>query len=159
MSQVVFEKVCALLDARGVVYTVKTHRAATTAVQAARARGLGADGVRRGAKAMVLLADGVFVQCVVPGDVLVDLDKVKVLLGVKEVVLASSQQVEAATGCVPGSVPPFGNLFNMRVYADVGLADGLVFSAGLCEKSIFMSRLDWERVVQPVVVEIGQPWR
>ena len=156
MSQIVFERLCRLLDEQHVPYEVKTHAPASTAVQAARARGLGANGLHRGAKAMVISADGKRVQCVVPGDVMLDLEKVRLVLGAKEVALVSPKEVEVATGCAPGSVPPFGNLFGMSVYADVDLAQDMVFSAGLHVKSMFMKRADWERVVRPTIVPIGK---
>jgi len=156
MSQKVFEKLCLFLEEQKVPYEVKTHAPASTAVQAARVRGLGANGLHRGVKAMVVSADGKRVQCIVPGDVMLDLEKVKLLLSAKEVALVSPKDVEVATGCAPGSVPPFGNLFGMPVYADVDLAQDMVFSAGLHVKSIFMKRADWERVVRPTIVPIGK---
>jgi Ala-tRNA(Pro) deacylase len=156
MSQLIFEKICRVLDEKHVPYKVKTHEPASTATQAARARGLGANGVRRGVKAMVISADGRLVQCVVPGDAMVDLEKVKVLLGAKEVALASPTDVEKATDCAQGSVPPCGNLFNIPVYADSGRAQDMVFSGGLREKRIFMKRADWEAVVRPTFAAIGK---
>lgn len=156
MTIAVFEKICKVLDEAHALYTVKSHAEASTSVQAARARGLGADGVRRGAKAMILSADGKLIQCVVPGDVLVDLEKVKALVGAKEVALANAGDVKKATGCVPGCVPPLGNLFNLPVYADTNLAQDMVFSAGMREKSIFMKRVDWEAVARPIVADLAK---
>lgn len=156
MTRVVFEKVCIFLDGQGFKYEVKSHDAVSTAAQAARARGLGVGGIHRGSKAMILSVDGKFVQCVVAGDYLVDLAKVKALLNAKEVLLANPKEVEASTGCAPGSVPPFGNLFNLPVYADVNLSPDMVFSTGLHEKSIFMKRVEWERAVRPIVADIGK---
>ena len=154
MSKAVFDKIKKLLD--DFKYELLTHEPVFTSAQAAKMRGKGMEeGMRRGAKAMIFKVDDKYVQCIVPAHKIVDAKKIKKLLGVKKVKLASAEEVLRVTDCEIGSVPPFGNLFNLPVYCDPELAEEIDFNAGLHDTSITMSRKDWEKIVKPVIADIG----
>jgi Ala-tRNA(Pro) deacylase len=53
--------------------------------------------------------------------------------------------------CQPGTMPPFGNLYNLPVYADASLAanDLIAFNAGTHHTVIRMHYADFERLVRP----------
>ena len=156
MSQAVFEKIKKLLDDNKIEYKVLVHEPVYTSEQAAKMRGLGVElGMRRGAKAMILKCDDKFIQCIVPAHKIVDQKKIKKLLNVKKVKLASAEEVLQITNCEIGSVPPFGNLFNILVYCDPELSEEIDFNAGLHDTSITMKRKDWEIVVKPIIADIG----
>jgi Ala-tRNA(Pro) deacylase len=156
MSQSVFEKIKKLLDENKIRYKVLKHEPVFTSEQAAKARGFEVnEGMRRGAKAMVLKADDNFIQCVVPGNRVVNMKNVRKLLHVKSIRLATAEEVIKFLDCEPGSVPPFASLFNIPVYADKNLAEEIDFNAGLHDTSITIKRVDWEMIVKPIIVDIA----
>ena len=155
MSFTTFQQICELLDNNGVKYKVLEHEPVRTSEEAAKVRGHQLpEGLKRGAKAMILRSEGRFYQFIVPADKRIDLKKVKDLLTTKRLSFATEEEVLHVTDCLPGSVPPFGNLWNIPVFADNGLNDEIDFNAGLREKSITLKRADWERIVKPEVVKI-----
>ena len=157
MSQAVFEKIKKLLDDNEIQYEILTHEPVYTSEQAAKMRGKGMDeGMRRGAKAMIFKVDEKYIQCIVPAHKIVDQKKIKELLNVKKVKLATPEEVLKVTDCEIGSVPPFGNLFNIPIYCDPELSDEIDFNAGLHDTSITMRRIDWEKIVKPVIAVIGK---
>ena len=157
MSQALFEKIKKLLDDNKIRYEILTHEPVYTSEQAAKMRGKGIDvGMRRGAKAMIFKVDDIFIQCIVPAHKIVDQKKIKELLNVKKVKLATPEEVLKVTDCEIGSVPPFGNLFNIPIYCDPELSDEIDFNAGLHDTSITMRRSDWEKIVKPVIAVIGK---
>ncbi len=157
MSQAVFDKIIKLLDENNIKFELLTHEPVYTSEQAAKMRGKGMEiGMKRGAKAMIFNVDETFIQCIVPAHKIVDVKKVKSLLNAKKIRLATAEEVLKVTDCEIGSVPPFGNLFKLQVYCDPELAEEIDFNAGLHEKSITMKRSDWEKIVKPVIADIGK---
>jgi len=69
-----------------------------------------------------------------------------------------TQDPEAVTGCVPGSVPPFGLVIELKTYCDPRLAENetINFNAGSLTDSITMRYRDYLPVEKPEVVEIGK---
>jgi prolyl-tRNA editing enzyme YbaK/EbsC (Cys-tRNA(Pro) deacylase) len=61
---------------------------------------------------------------------------------------ATPEELLALTGCVPGAVPPFGNLFGLPVLADEALAarEEIVFNAGSNTRSIVMPCAEFLRL-------------
>ncbi|MEM3154282.1 MAG: YbaK/EbsC family protein, partial [Candidatus Woesearchaeota archaeon] len=111
MSRAVFERIKKLLDDNKIQYVVLTHEPVYTSEQAAKMRGKGIEiGLKRGAKAMIFKCKDKFVQCILPANKIVDVKKLKALVGCTPK-LASPEEVLKLTDCEIGSVPPFGNLF------------------------------------------------
>jgi Cys-tRNA(Pro) deacylase len=75
-----------------------------TAADAARAVGCAPDQI---VKSVVLVVEGVPVLALVPGDRRLDVRKVARALGARKARIATAEEVEAATGFVPGAVAPF----------------------------------------------------
>jgi Ala-tRNA(Pro) deacylase len=70
---------------------------------------------------LVKKADG-FALAVLPACCVIDLGRLRGLIGHGEVVLASVEEIlRAVPGCEPGAIPPFGALFGMPTYADQAL--------------------------------------
>lgn len=111
-----------------------------------------------GAKAMVLRSEGRFVMAVLQASKKIDFSKMKKILKSKSVSFATHDEVKQVTGCIPGGVPPFGNLFNIPVYADNGLTEikTMNFNAGLQTVSIQMNVKDWFNVVNPTISDFSQ---
>jgi Ala-tRNA(Pro) deacylase len=61
--------------------------------------------------------------------------------------------------CEPGAMPPFGNLYDQKVYVDARLAedDQIVFNAGDHQEAVRLNYADFERIAKPIVGKFGQP--
>ena len=59
--------------------------------------------------------------------------------------------------CEIGAMPPFGNLYDMAVYASDRLAEDveIAFNAGSHTELIRMAYKDFERLVKPKIARIG----
>ncbi len=162
MSRQVLERIIALLRAKQISFELFEHEPVRTSEEAAfmRAQRSGLtpeEHLKCGAKAMVLRSEGKFIQVVISAAKKVDLAKVKKLLNTDSLSLASPQEVEKVIDSVPGSVPPFGNLFNIPVYVDKSLLSNefMDFSAGEKTVSIEMKVKDWQAVVNPVICDVA----
>ncbi|MBN1156056.1 hypothetical protein JXA85_00425 [Candidatus Woesearchaeota archaeon] len=146
----VFEKIKELLNKNNIHYKVLEHQHVVTSADAAKIRGTD---IRNGAKALVLKSkSGRFFMIVISAAERVDLKKFKQAIMEKNVSLAAPDDVLERTGCTVGSVPPFGNLFDIPVYIDRSFLskDDIVFSAGSHTKSIEMRLGDYLEVVKPI---------
>jgi pyrimidine operon attenuation protein/uracil phosphoribosyltransferase/prolyl-tRNA editing enzyme YbaK/EbsC (Cys-tRNA(Pro) deacylase) len=113
-------RVLALLDSHGLAYERIRHPRDYTAQEtAAHTHTPG----RQFAKAVMLrLSDG-YAMAVLPAHHHVDLERLGAALGGRQVELASEQQIaELCPDCEEGALPPFGNLYGLRVYASPVLA-------------------------------------
>lgn len=130
------------LDERGARYRLIEHAPVFTSAEAARVRGTP---IEAGAKALVLQAGERFVQVVLPGDRRVDNARARAILGVRTLRFATPEELLALTGCVPGAVPPFGNLFDLPILVDEALArrDEIAFNAGSNSVSVAMRGADF----------------
>lgn len=153
MSERTFNQIVALLDENKIEFKVFEHAPVRTSEEAARVRNVP---IESGAKALIIRSKGKFYQFILAADRMLDLNLAKAILKTNSISLASRDEVIEVTDCVPGSVPPFGNLFNIPVFADPSLAEVINFNAGLLEKSIQLSLVDWKRVVKPLVCAFGK---
>lgn len=118
--------------------------------------------LNQGAKAIIIRAkipnEGKkFLMLVMPADQKFSNDKVKALLGAKDIRFATEEEVaEITNGVKPGAVPPFGNLFGLEVITDKTLYDNekIVFNAGERSFSVAMKSEDYRTLVKPKVAEI-----
>lgn len=148
--------IIALLEKEGVEYERFEHEHVHSSHDAAKVRGTR---LEEAAKALVLeTGSGRIVQCVVSGHRKLDLKKVKAVLGEKNAALAHPGKVLEATGCPVGTVPPFGNLFGVPVYADADIftREHVVFSAGTHHHSVRMGARDWQRIVGAQEADMGK---
>ena len=156
----VTQKITDLLDAAGAWHETFTHEPVRTSEQAARTRP--GYTLRQGAKAIVLRvkrteADKFFAMLVMPADRQFDKARVKAYLTARDLRFATEAEIGQLTGGVePGGVPPFGNLFGLRVIADPALFenDKIVFNAGDRSFSVAMRAADYQRLVNPEIVPI-----
>jgi Ala-tRNA(Pro) deacylase len=133
------------LRERGVAFRVIEHAAVFTSEEAARVRGTP---LEAGAKALVLQADDRPVHVVLPGHRRVDNARLRAVLGARTLRFATPEELLALTGCAPGAVPPFGNLFGLPVLVDEELAarEEIAFNAGSNTVSIVMRADDFVRL-------------
>jgi len=152
---VVFGKIRDALNKEKIEYEVLEHKPVFTSKEAAQVRGTE---LRQGTKALICKTEEGFIQAVVSGAKELDIEKLQKLTLYKKIELANAKEVRQVTGCNIGSVPPFGNLFDLKVYFDKSVVenDVVAFNAGTHTKSIKMKAKDLVKVVNPVVGEFGK---
>jgi len=106
------------------------------------------------AKIVVCAADEELILAVVPAHRMVDLEALRQLAGA--VIVRLARELEFARSypdCEPGAMPPFGALYQQRVFVDcslVGEAE-MVFNAGTHTDAIRMHYGDFAELARPVV--------
>lgn len=146
----IFEKILALLDDRHVEYRLTEHEAVRTSEEAAQARGVE---LKTGAKAMVVKFQERYALLVLPADRQIDWRRVRAMLHVSNVRLATEEEAEQVAQVKMGSVPPFGNVLGLATYFDEGLFENAVvnFNPGSLTHSIAMKSSDLRTLVDPAV--------
>jgi prolyl-tRNA editing enzyme YbaK/EbsC (Cys-tRNA(Pro) deacylase) len=148
-------RLTAWLAAAGVPFRILEHAPVRTSAEAAAVRGTP---LEAGAKALVVRADDRPVHLVLPADRRVDNARLRALLGTRRLRFVTPEELWALTGCVPGAVPPFGNLFGLEVLVDEELtrcAD-IAFNAGSPAVSITMACADFVRLAGARVAQFAQ---
>ena len=146
----VFQEIRAILDKNKIKYNLLEHEPTPTSKDAARIRGTKEE---QGAKAIILRSEGDFLLCVLPGNEKIDLKKLRLIINKRSLSLATREEVQKTTNCIPGEVPPFGNIFKIKTYVDKTLLKNkeIAFNAGLMTKSIVMNIQDFLKIVNPEV--------
>ena len=142
------------LDSHHVKYLVISHSLAYTAQGVAALAHVSGKEL---AKTVIVKIDGILAMAVVPASFHVDLGRLKTLTGAQTVELATEREFkDAFPDCETGAMPPFGNLYDMSVYADLNLAanEEITFTAGTHRELV---RMDWDdmlRLVNPTIAEL-----
>src|SRR5436309_9489066 len=153
MSATIFERVRSLLDGQAITYEVLRHAPVFTSEEAAAIRGTP---LASGAKALICKADERFVMIVLPAGRKLASKEVRKAAGIKSLRFASREEVEQLTGLAPGSIPPFGSLFNLptRCDPDLGLNERINFNAGDHAISLSMTYADYIAVESPPLITV-----
>lgn len=147
-------KIREFLDSHRVKYLVISHSLAYTAQGIAALAHVSG---KKLAKTVIVKVDGILAMAVVPASAHVDLDRLRFLTGGNSVEIASEGEFQNAfPDCELGAMPPFGNLYDMPVYADASLAENeeITFSAGTHRELVRMHWEDMLRLVNPTVAEL-----
>lgn len=142
------------LDSHYVKYLVISHSLAYTAQGIAALAHVSG---KKLAKTVIVKIDGILAMAVVPASHHVDLNQLRMLAGAQTVEIASEREFkDAFPDCETGAMPPFGNLYDMAVYADASLAENeeITFSAGTHRELVRMSWHDMERLVNPQIASL-----
>lgn len=150
----VFDRLHERLQQSGAVFTVLRHEPVFTSEQAAAVRGTP---LASGAKALVVKAGERFVLLVLPADRKLDSKKARAGLGARDLRFASREEVERLTGLQPGSIPPFGSLFDLPTYCDPALGDNasINFNAGDHAISVQLPYAEYVRIETPTMCAIA----
>ena len=153
MSDTVFDRLHQRLSEAQASFEVIHHVPVYTSEEAAAVRG---ESLSAGAKALIVKVDDRFVMFVMPADRKLEGKRVKQALRVKSVRFATREEVETLTGLQPGSIPPFGSLFQLVTYVDpaLGLNERIFFNAGDHSISIALPHEEYLRVEQPIAVVV-----
>ena len=144
------------LDEHNVRYVVISHSSAFTAQEIAASAHVPG---RELAKTVMAKVDGRLVMVVLPASRRVEFDRLKEAIGAESAELASEQDFAQVFGdCEVGAMPPFGNLYGLEVYVDRHLAEDeeIAFNAGSHTELLRMRYDDFERLVQPMVIELSR---
>jgi Ala-tRNA(Pro) deacylase len=139
------------LDSHHVKYVTISHSPAYTA------QGIAASAHVPGkelAKTVVVKLDNELAMAVLPAPYKVDFNLLKQVAGAGTAELATEEEFESMfPGCEVGAMPPFGNLFGMKVFASKSLAEDeeIAFNACSHTELIKMSFADFERLTEPTI--------
>ena len=139
------------LDSKGISYTSVSHPETYTAQRTAQA-----SHVKGGDMAKTVVVKGGDQMCMVvlTANNRLDLRKVGEAAGVEAVELAGEGEFqELFPDCDVGAMPPFGNLYGVRVFVDRNLAEDeeIAFNAGTHTEVVKMAYNDFEALVKPQV--------
>lgn len=144
------------LDSHNIKYVSITHSKAYTAQGIAAAAHISGKEL---AKTVMISMDSDMAMAVLPASEQVNLDSLKSALKAKKVELASERQFrDRFADCELGAMPPFGNLYNMKVIVDETLTHDkeIAFNAGTHLELIKLAYSDFERLVQPTVLRFSR---
>ena len=149
------QKLREFLDSNHVKYMTISHSVAYTAQEvAASAHVKGKDL----AKTVMVVADGDLAMVVLPASFHINLELLKEATGSKQVRLASEGEFrDRFPGCETAAMPPFGNLYGMKVYVSQSLTHDkeIAFNAGTHSELIRLSYEDFERLVEPKIAMLN----
>ncbi|MEN8249548.1 MAG: YbaK/EbsC family protein [Bacteroidota bacterium] len=147
------QKLKKFLDENNVKYTTISHSKAYTAQQVAHSAHISGKDM---AKTVMVLIEGKMAMVVVPAHRHVHFKTLKETLGIEDITLANEMEFQTFfPACEVGTMPPFGNLYDMEVFVDKSLAkDHLIaFNAGSHTELVQMAYEDFENLVKPQLIE------
>lgn len=148
------ETIKRFLDEHECHYDIVNHREAFTAQEVAAETHVPG---RHFAKVVMVRVDDRLGLAVVPATEQVNLERLKKSVGAESVELATEQEfADRFPQCELGAMPPFGNLFGMETFVSPKLAraERIAFNAGTHTETMRLRYNDFERLVQPAVVEL-----
>jgi len=144
------------LESKGVAFELHHHEPAYTAEEEAAVEHVAPQMV---AKVVVAMADSEPVMLVLPASERVDFERAKTLTGAWDMRLATEPEFEGRfPGCDVGAMPPFGELYHMKVFVDrtLTLDRRIIVPAGTHTESFALPYADFVRLVEPVVGDLRE---
>jgi len=140
-----------MLDQAKVEYEVYTHPLAYTAQEVAEKQHVSGKEV---AKVVMLEVDSGLVMGVIAASSKIHLNTARASLGASAFRLATEEEFIARfPACEVGAMPPFGNLFGLRVVVDPALEkdEYIYFNAGTHVQTVRMKYKDFAELAKPEV--------
>jgi len=150
------QKLREFLDGNQVKYVTISHSVAYTAQEIAASAHIRGKEL---AKTVMVMLDGELAMAVLPASYQLDLEKLKEVAGAASVRLATEAEFkDRFPGCETGAMPPFGNLYGMKVFADETLTEDeeIAFNAGTHSELVRLAYADYARLVQPTVAKLAK---
>jgi len=145
------------LDKHKIKYVSIRHSTAYTAQEiAASAHVKG----RNMAKTVIVKIDGKIAMAVLPAKYQIDLDSLKKSCKAASVELAREEDFSHLfSGCETGAMPPFGQIYDLPLYADATLKkdDEIAFNACSHTELIQISYKDFEKLEKPTFCKFSAP--
>ena len=150
MTETLAEKIIKVLDGEGIEYKCYKHEPVRTSEEVAKVR---KEPLKIGAKAILFFADKVPSLLVVPGDRRVDTKAFKSKFKIKDLRMASPEEVLSITSAEIGGVSPFGSLMGIKTYCDERVFENefIAFNAGARDITIKMESEDYKKVENPII--------
>ena len=145
------------LEQQGIHYEERHHPEVFTSQAVAQCEHMSG---HRVAKVVVVMADGRPIELILPASRQVNLDRVRGLLGVRDLRLASEDELEQHfAGCEPGAIPALRHWRGVDVLMDGHLCrDGdILIQGGTHCDAIRMRFDDWFEMVQPRLELLSEP--
>jgi len=159
MRHPIVKQIKDLLDQNVLWYRYFEHKPVKTSEEAAEIRPDYT--LEQGAKALILRVkknkEVFFTMIVIPGNTKFDKKKVQKSLEIKNFRFATQEEINKITeGVQIGGIPPFGNLFGIKVYADEKIlnVEKIIFNAGDRGISIAMRSVDYKNLVKPIISQL-----
>lgn len=155
MHPTVYDHLSTWLTQQNIPFDVLRHEPVFTSEDAARVRGTS---LASGAKALICKADDAFTMFVLPADRRLDSKRLRRDHGIKSLRFASRDEVLGLTGLTPGSIPPFGSLFQLTTWCDEQLREQprINFNAGDHGISISLNIADYLQAEQPRLANLSE---
>lgn len=137
------------LDKEHVKYVTIGHSPAFTAQEVAASAHIPG---KQLAKSVVVRIDGELALVVMPASENIELDRLKAAVGASEVEIASEDEFrDMFPDCETGAMPPFGNLYGVKVFVSQDLREDeeIAFNAGSHSELVKLAYADFERLVHP----------
>lgn len=147
----ILKKLKEMLDQAKVSYEVFTHPLAYTAQEIAEKQHIPG---KEMAKVVMLEVDDALVMGVIAASSKIHLNTTRASLGAAAVRLATEDEFTARfPECEIGAMPPFGNLFGLKVVVDPALEkdEYIYFNAGSHVQTVHMKYKDFAQLVKPQV--------
>jgi Ala-tRNA(Pro) deacylase len=144
------------LKSQRVRFAHTTHSAAYTAEEVALAEHMPAN---RMAKTVLVRDNAGYVIAVIPADCYVDLEQLRMVIGVPDLYLAEERDLaHLFPNAELGAMPALGNLCNLPVYLDRRVANRefIAFNAGTHRDAIHMRVADFVELVRPVFGDFSE---
>jgi len=143
------------LDSNHVKYKTITHSPEYTAQEVAASAHIPGKEL---AKTVIVKVDGEFAMAVLPATTHLSLSRLRTAAGAGDAEIASEDEFEKLfPDCELGAMPPFGNLYDMPVFAAEQLTedDQIAFNAGSHSELVQLAYSDFDKLVHPKVVALS----
>jgi Ala-tRNA(Pro) deacylase len=150
------KKLKSILDEAKVSYEVYTHPLAYTAQETADKQHVSGKEL---AKVVMLEVDDKLVMGVLPGSLKVHVNTARANLRASTLRLATEDEFTSRfPECEVGAMPPFGNLFGLKVVVDPALEkdEYIYFNAGNHAQTVRMKYKDFAELVKPRVLPLSK---
>tara|TARA_B100000614_G_scaffold216141_1_gene200773 strand:- start:456 stop:935 length:480 start_codon:yes stop_codon:yes gene_type:complete len=109
-------------------------------------------------KSLLFKTENTFILCLVSGDKKASLNKIKKTLNIKNVSMASANEVKDITGFTIGGVSPIGHLYKISIYIDNSLErfDELYAAAGHPNCVFKINFNDLKKITKGLIEEITE---
>jgi len=153
----VLNKLKEYLDGNNIRYMIIYHSPAYTGQELAESVHISGKEI---AKTVILKAGGSYMMAVLPASRKINFDYLEEQIAAKGCRLAEEDEIKNLfPDCEVGAMPPFGNFYDMPVYAASALSEDeeIVFNAGTHTDAIRMSYNDYIRLAGPNVINFSEP--
>jgi Ala-tRNA(Pro) deacylase len=143
------------LDGEGVKYTVISHSPAYTAQEIAASAHVPGKNM---AKTVMVKIDGEMAMAVLPASHGIDFEQLRQVAYAESADLAKEEEFrDLFPDCELGAMPPFGNLYGMKVFVEQSLSedDEIAFNAGSHKELVRVSYDDFARLVDAKVARFS----